>query len=223
MQEGLADQAGLRPVSQSRPMGTTEGLTIQNESSMATSISRTAKGPLFEVQRTCETGDETNDPKEGRLRLLQARCIDGSCANPDQQAAADLALIQDLFRLDQKNQLKDPEASLYAGLATVVFSALLLEDNPDDPFLALNLPYLDNALENIITGLAGLQPAELTVAMTWLTGPFGNTAPGVVDILADADFGEPIKSILDVADAYLDGLNSGLHQVALVQSSYAFA
>jgi hypothetical protein len=132
--------------------------------------------------------------------------------------AADLALIRGISKLSDE-QLADPEASLYAGLTTLTFSVLLLEDNP---LLAVRLiPYIHDALENIITGLAGLEPAELTVALTWLTGSFDNPEAGVVDILADANLSEPINGILDFADIYLDALNGGFPVAAL--SSYDFA
>jgi hypothetical protein len=95
---------------------------------------------------------------------------DVACAlagnDPAAQVAADLALIQNIAGLSDE-KLADPEASLYAGLATLVFIGQVAVSGTREQFRDARLA-LPDALDNITSGLAGLPFGERYTASLWL-------------------------------------------------------
>jgi hypothetical protein len=75
--------------------------------------------------------------------------------------AADVQLIDTILQLDITGKLSDPEASLYAGFATLgILGDLALRGGLDDLDAPLNVVLAD-AVGNIEEGLAGTPPQEV--------------------------------------------------------------
>src|SRR5215212_8800233 len=96
--------------------------------------------------------------------------------DPASQAAADLALVQGILRLND-SKLSDPEASLYAGIATLAMIEQITVSGYSLP-LPLLLTAAADAYQNITYGLAGIlaNSEESQDLVTWLT-QLGSTAP----------------------------------------------
>lgn len=106
-----------------------------------------------------------------------------------EEQAADLALIRRIDNLSDK-QLSDPEASLYAGAATVFFSADLLVNDPDRGLAKELVPHLKHALNDIETGLSDLSRREFVKAISLLEES--------VDVLQELNFpGGAVDAIID--------------------------
>ena len=115
---------------------------------------------------------------------------------PAEQKAADLKLIRSIDNLSDA-QLSDPEASFYAGLATIAIGGQALANNPTSGFATKLLPYLDDALDNIEEGLSGLSQAERAKAVSVLEE--------TVDALQDINFpGSAVDRIVDALGIQVD-------------------
>ena len=115
---------------------------------------------------------------------------------PAEQKAADLKLIRGIDNLSDA-QLSDPEASFYAGLATIGIGGQALASNPSSAFANKLLPYLDDALDNIEDGLSGISQAERAKAVAVLED--------TVDALQDINFpGSAVDRIVDALGIQVD-------------------
>jgi hypothetical protein len=115
---------------------------------------------------------------------------------PAEQRAADLKLIRGIDNLSNA-QLSDPEASFYAGLATIAIGGQALANNPSSAFANKFLPYLDDALDNIEGGLSGLSQTERAKAVSVLEE--------TVDALQDINFpGSAVDRIVDALGFQVD-------------------
>jgi len=113
---------------------------------------------------------------------------------PKEEKAKDLELIRRIGDLTEK-QLGDPEVSYYAGAATVFFSARLLVNDPEQALAKKLAPYLEDALDNIETGLFGLSPNEFIQAISVLEQN--------VEVLKEVDFpGRVVDRIIDDFDDF---------------------
>jgi hypothetical protein len=113
--------------------------------------------------------------------------------DPDAQVAADLTLIRRIDGLTSA-QLADPEARVYAGLATLVFIGEVAADGTREQFLAARQA-LPDAVENIASGLADLPAGELRIASRWLAE--------VVDTIESDGRTNFLDRAVDVLDDYL--------------------
>lgn len=108
---------------------------------------------------------------------------------PKEDKVKDLELIRRIGGLNE-NQLDDPEVSFYAGAATVAFSARLLVNDPEPGLAKKLVPYLEDALDNIETGLFGLSPKEFGKAISLLEESG--------EVLQEIDFpGRAVDRIID--------------------------
>jgi hypothetical protein len=83
-----------------------------------------------------------------------------------EQVVADLAVIQRIAGLSDE-KLADPEASLYAGLATLVFIGQVAVNGTREQFRDARQA-LPDALDNITSGLDELPFGERVTAFLWL-------------------------------------------------------
>ena len=91
------------------------------------------------------------------------------------------------------HQLADPEASLYAGLATVVMVQQLASNDGLDLLSPFQLLFVaTDALHNIVSGIEGLPPAETQLASAWL-----DTVAAVIE-------SDGVQNILDTVVDVLD-------------------
>ena len=132
---------------------------------------------------------ELDDNKDAADYQFYKHDVDELLANtPAEDRAADVKLVRRLDLSDK--QLDDPEAELYAGVATVAFSARLLVNNPRPALAEKLVPYLEDALDNIEAGLLGLSLKELNQARSVLEEN--------VDVLQEIDFpGTRVDAIID--------------------------
>ena len=106
-----------------------------------------------------------------------------------EQQAADLALLRRIDNMSNK-QLSDPEASLYAGAATIGIAGQALVRNPDAALANKVLPYINDAIDNIETGLSELNQGEARKATRVLEE--------TLDTLQDINFpGSVLDSFVD--------------------------
>ena len=86
--------------------------------------------------------------------------------DPAAQVIADLALVQKIAGLSDE-KLADPGASLYAGLATLVFiEQVAVNGTREQSFIAWQA--LPDALDNITSGIDELPLGERLTAFLWL-------------------------------------------------------
>jgi hypothetical protein len=104
-----------------------------------------------------------------------------------EQQAADLALLRRIGNLSD-NELADPEASFYAGVATIAFAGVVVVNNPNPALADRVLPYINDGIDNIETGLSELSQGEVRKAISVLEEILDTfqdiNFPGA-DILAD--------------------------------------
>ncbi len=133
---------------------------------------------------------ELDDNKDALDYLFYRHDVASTLAeNSAEQKTADLTLIRGIGDLSDR-QLDDPEASLYAGLATVALSGQLLLNHPKPALAERLVPYLEDALDNIETGLWDLSLEEFAEATALLTE--------TVEVLQGVNFvGRAVDAIVD--------------------------
>lgn len=139
---------------------------------------------------------ELDNNKDALDYLFYRHDVASSLADtPKEERAADLALIRRIGGLSDK-QMADPEARLYAGAATIGIGAEILVEHPRKSLAEELQPYMEDAVDNILTGLSQLNPVEFTEATLLLSD--------VVDDLQDIDFkGRAVDKIFDDLDSYI--------------------
>jgi hypothetical protein len=120
--------------------------------------------------------------------LLHDRLSFLAGGNPASQVAADLTLVGGILGLNG-GELADPEASLYAGLATLAMIERVVASGQVVPSMLLFAAAAD-AYQNLSYGLAGVlaNPEERDDLVAWLAD-VGNALPfsGTETLLASSD------------------------------------
>jgi hypothetical protein len=161
------------------------------------SSGRFGKAPPLDETGSYLSNRELDDNKDALDYRFYRHDVESSLADtPAEQEAADLRLIRSIDKLSDR-QLADPEASLYAGLASIAIGGQALVNNPDRALADKLLPYLDNALDDIADGLAGLSPREFSKAISVLED--------TVDTLENVNFpGRAVDRLVDELAGYLN-------------------
>jgi hypothetical protein len=163
------------------------------------SSGRFGRAPPLDQDCSYLSNRELDDNKDALDYLFYRHDVGSYLADtPAEQQAADVRLIRGINDLSDK-QLADPEARLYAGLASIAVGGQALVNNPDRALANKLLPYFDDALDDIADGLAGLRPKELVKAASVLED--------TVDTLQEINFpGRAVDRLVDELAGYLDPL-----------------
>ena len=152
---------------------------------------------------------ELDDNSDALDYLFYRHDVVSSLADsPAEQRAADVDLIRRIGDLSDK-QLADPEASFYAGLATIGIGAQVLANDPSPFLIGQAEPFLEDALDNIETALSQFGLVEFILATELLTE--------TVEALQEAGIGE------ELVDTIVDELGSflGAGSVATAEANEA--
>ncbi|MXQ12657.1 hypothetical protein [Microvirga makkahensis] len=132
--------------------------------------------------------------------------------DPLDRAIGDLALLEGISRLP--NGQLDPEASVYAGLATLLFiqQLTIVNDHPELLSEKAAIRYTSGALHDIERGLAELDASDRTALQDWLE----DTA-----IAAGGTVAEEVAGLLSIIE--LHGLQARISNVHLAGPKLAGA
>jgi hypothetical protein len=157
------------------------------------------KAPPVDQDGSYLSNRQLDDNKDALDYLFYKHDVASRLAdNAAEQKAADLALLRSIDDLSGR-QLADPEASLYAGLATIGIAGQVLANNPSPALADRLLPYLEDAVDNIATGLSGLNRKELAKARSVLEE--------TIDTLQDINFpGSAVDTLIGHVAAQVEAL-----------------
>lgn len=179
--------------------------------------------PLTQDELT-QLGSDLQDPRDAldfRFYLHDVASNDVGEPYDQEQAQADAALVEDLVELDARY---DPEASLYAGGATLgMIARLALNDELD----ALSLPLLvvatEDAVGDIRYGLENLPQQELVSALALLFEPTAQEGVFAFDFdVTTTSLDEEVVEYLAL-NALNDAVDSGEADDAPVDTGLPFS
>ena len=131
-----------------------------------------SNGDPYSRKKLEKLGDQNEDPLDPADYLYYRHDVESALAGEgytEAQAEADVSLLKSLVRLDASY---DPEASLYAGFATLaMIGSLAINDQLDLVSPMLLFRALEDAVGDIEHGLTNLPEAELAIVLGLLFVP----------------------------------------------------